>query len=138
MFDFLQKSTLWNTYNLSLTATLADRLHDQRDQRFVRYPMAKLTREDSTPPALGLSRQDDADRLAHDPAFRTAVWDRPGCEAADERLASQPTASRLVSLLAGWHNRGGLRQFLHQPVLRHQRQSGSEQRVVPSSICTCE
>ncbi|MDR1612089.1 MAG: transposase [Planctomycetota bacterium] len=66
--------------------------------------MAELLRERLYAFALGFSRQDGADRLAHDPAFRTAVWDRPGCEAADERLASQPTSSRLVSLLAGWHN----------------------------------
>jgi hypothetical protein len=116
-------------HRLGLTDTLADRLHDHRAQRFVRYPLAELLRERLYAFALGFSRQDDADRLAHDPAFRTAVWDRPGCEAADERLASQPTASRLVSLLAGWHNREELRHFLHQPVLRHQRQGGGERKV---------
>jgi hypothetical protein len=78
---------------------------------------------------LGFSRQDDADRLAHDPAFRTAVWDRPGCGVADERLASQPTSSRLISLLAGWHNREELRQFLAEPPFRHQRLGGGDKRV---------
>ena len=90
---------------------LAARLRDNRDKRFVRYPMAELLRERLYAFALGFSRQDDADRLAHDPAFRTAVWDRPGCEVAKERLASQPTSSRLVSLLAGWHNREELNVF---------------------------
>lgn len=116
-------------HRLGITSELAARLQDNRDQRFVRYPMAELLRERLYAFALGFSRQDDADRLAHDPAFRTAVWDRPGCEVADERLASQPTSSRLVSLLAGWHNREALRLFLHEPIFRHQRQGGGDRRV---------
>ena len=116
-------------HRLGITSGLADVLQDNRDQRFVRYSMTELLRERLYAFALGFARQDDADRLAHDPAFRTAVWDRSGCKVADERLASQPTSSRLVSLLAGWHNREILRQFLSEPVLQHQRQSGDDRRV---------
>ena len=116
-------------HRLGVTDALSAVLHDNRDQRFVRYSMVELLRERLYAFALGFSRQDDADRLAHDPAFKAAVWDRPGCGVADERLASQPTSSRLVSLLAGWHNREELRKFLAEPVLRHQRQGGGERRV---------
>jgi hypothetical protein len=28
--------------------------------------------------AMGFSAQDDVDRLAHDPAFRIAIWNRSG------------------------------------------------------------
>ena len=50
--------------------------------------------------AQGYRAQDDLDRLAHDPALKMAVWDRPGRRVLDERLASQPTQSRLLDTLA--------------------------------------
>jgi hypothetical protein len=111
-------------HRLGLTNGLAARLEDNRDRRFIRYTMVGLLRERLYAFALGFSRQDDAGRLAHDPAFKTAVWDRPGCGVADERLASRPTSSRLVSFLAGSHNGETLRQFVYEPVLRHQRVRG--------------
>ncbi len=49
---------------------------------------------------LGSENQDDLDRLAHDPAMRMAARDRPGEEVLAERLASQPTQSRLIDWLA--------------------------------------
>ncbi len=50
--------------------------------------------------SLGRKNQDDLDRLAHDPAMRMAVWNRPGEQVLEERLASQPTQSRLLDWLA--------------------------------------
>ncbi len=50
--------------------------------------------------AMGEENQDDLDRLAHDPALRMAAWDRPGQGVLEERLASQPTQSRLLAWLA--------------------------------------
>ena len=79
--------------------------------------------------AAGYSRQDDADLVAHDPAFKIAVWDKAGTQVADERIASQPTASRLVALLSQWHNKEALRQHLATPILRHQRQGGDDRKV---------
>ncbi|HBJ36581.1 MAG TPA: hypothetical protein DDZ51_17865 [Planctomycetaceae bacterium] len=49
--------------------------------------------------AMGYSAQCDLDRLAHDQAFRAAVWNRSGDEVIHQRLASQPTPSRLIDIL---------------------------------------
>ncbi len=67
--------------------------------------MTELLRERVYAMAQGYSAQDDADRLAHDPAFKMAVWDRRGDDVIEERLASQPTQSRLISILAQEDNR---------------------------------
>lgn len=116
-------------HKLAAVETLAGELHDPRAPERVRYSLTELLRERLYAIALGYSRQDDADMLAHDPAFKTAVWDKAGAQVADERLASQPTASRTINILAGWHNREALRDNLHIPVLRHQRQSGDNRKV---------
>jgi len=113
---------------LGIVNEIASRLRDPRDQRYVRHAMDELLRGALFANALGFSRQDDADVLAHDPAFKTAVWNRAGSEVADERLASQPTISRLVSLISGKENLEILRQSLHLPLLRHKQADGGEAR----------
>jgi hypothetical protein len=114
---------------LGVTRELAAKMHDPRDPERLRYPMAELLRGTLYADALGHSRQDDADFLAHDPAFKAAVWDKPGDQVADARLASQPTASRLVSLLAREHNLETLREGLSLPLTRHQQANGGDFRV---------
>lgn len=93
-------------HRLGLVASLAGRLHDPRDQDQVRYRTAELLRERLYSLVLGYRTQDDADRLAHDPALRMATWDRPGEAVLRERLASQPSQSRLLDRLA--HDKGNL------------------------------
>jgi len=90
---------------------------------------AELLREYLYATALGHSRQDDADILAHDPAFKTAVWDQSGSQVADERLASQPTSSRFIATMAWDCNREELRKALSLPILRHQRAGVEDRRV---------
>ena len=85
---------------LSITKHLASQIFDSRDPAKIRYEDIVLLHQRLYSLALGHSRQDDADRLAHDPAFRVAVWDRPGDRPIGERLASQPSASRLIARLA--------------------------------------
>ncbi len=116
-------------HKLAVVDTLARELHDPRDQARIRYSLTELLRERLYAFALGYSRQDDADIVAHDPAFKAAVWEKTGAQVADERLASQPTASRTIDMLAQWHNREALRQNLHIPILHHQRQSGDNRKV---------
>jgi hypothetical protein len=60
--------------------------------------MVELLRERLYALALGHSAQDDVDRLAHDPAMKLAAWNRPGEQPLEERLASQPTQSRLIDV----------------------------------------
>ena len=44
----------------------------------IRYQLVELLRARIYALALGYSAQDDADRLAHDPAMKLAAWNRPG------------------------------------------------------------
>ena len=115
-------------HRLGLVNDVAQALFDPRQPHLVRYPLPELLRERIYAFALGYARQDDADMLAHDPAFKTAVWGNPGQQVADERLASQPTASRLISMLAPGPNREELRKAISLPILRHQR-STKDRRV---------
>ena len=108
-------------HRLNLIQDIAANLLDRRSLELVRYPVAELLRERIYAFALGYAHQDDADIIAHDPAFKAAVWGRSGQSVADERLASQPTASRLISMLAPDRNREEIRKSLALPILRHQR-----------------
>lgn len=78
-------------HRLGLCESLAARLHDPRRQDRIRYTLLELLRERIYALALGYTTQDDVDRLAHDPAFRVACWDRQDCRTLDERLASPPS-----------------------------------------------
>ena len=88
-------------HRLGVTDALAAKLRDPRDQRFVRYPMAELLRERIYAIAMGFSRQDDADRLAHDLWFDLA-----------EGIA--PLWLALLSRIGCW--REGERQTIPKPV----------------------
>jgi hypothetical protein len=114
-------------HRLGLTEWLAQRLFDPRRQDLIRYQLVELLRERLYALAQGYSAQDDADRLAHDPAMKLAAWDRPGEQTLEERLASQPTQSRLIDLLtltAG--NRAALRDALSDACQRHLRATGGD------------
>lgn len=114
-------------HRLGITEALASQLHDPRNQGLIRYQMVELLRERVYGLALGYATQDDADRMAHDPAMKLAAWDRPGEQALDERLASQPTQSRLIDYLAhDPRNRAALRDSLAMSCERHLRASSGD------------
>ncbi len=120
---------------LGLTEWLADQLMDPRDPRRIRYELSELLRERLYALTLGYENQDDVDRLAHDPAMRMAVWDRPGEAVLNERLASQPTQSRLIDILT--HFRGNLealRNALGESLLRHVRSTNRDARVPSATV----
>lgn len=109
-------------HSLGLVRDLAGQLADPRDQELIRYSLTELLRQRIFGLALGYHAQADLDRVAHDPALKMAVWDRPGEQVLDERLASQPSHSRLLEMLSGSKdNLEALRQALPVWVLRHQR-----------------
>jgi hypothetical protein len=111
-------------HRLGLTADLAAGLTDRRDPQRIRYALAELLRQHLYALTLGYAHQDDQDTLAHDVAMKLAVWDRPGQQVAEERLASQPTDWRLVEALSTKVHRLALRAALAEWVRRHQRASG--------------
>lgn len=114
-------------HRLGLIESLAQRLVDPRRQDLIRYQLVELLRERLYALAQGYSAQDDADRLAHDPALKLAAWDRPGERMLEERLASQPTQSRLIDILTLTPgNRAALRDSLSETCQRHLRATGGD------------
>lgn len=123
-------------HRLGLTESLAEQLIDPRRQDRVRYQSVELLRERIYAMALGEVHQDDLDRLAHDPAIKMATWDRPGEEVLNQRLASQPTQSRLVDWLAACKtNHEAIRSALFEWTHRHLKSTGhSDRRVRNATI----
>jgi hypothetical protein len=114
-------------HRLGLTESLAAGLYDRRDPERVRYSLVELLRERLYALAQGYDAQDDLDELAHDPAMRLAAWDRPGQRVTEERLASQPTQSRLLAALGNHKpNIERLRETLADWSARHLRATGND------------
>ena len=112
-------------HKLGLTESLGERVYDPRNPDKIRYTATELLRERVYAMALGSENQDDLDRLAHDPAMRMATWDRPGEEVLEQRLASQPTQSRLIDWLSSSaNNRDAIRNSLFDWTHRHLRSTG--------------
>jgi hypothetical protein len=76
-------------HKLGLTADIAARITDDRDQRYVKHDMLTLVRQRSYQIVAGYEDANDADRLKDDPTFQTIA-----SESLDA-LGSQPTISRL-------------------------------------------
>lgn len=114
-------------HRLGLIEHLAGQLVDPRLPDKIRYELIELLRERVYGMALGYAAQDDADRLAHDPAMKLAVWNRPGEAPLAQRLASQPTQSRLLDILAHHAtNRAALRDAVAECCTRHLRATGGD------------
>lgn len=116
-------------HRLGLIESLGEALSDPRNPKRIRYTMIELMRERIYSLALGYRDQDDVDRLAHDPALKMAVWDRASDRVIDERLASQPTQSRLIENLADSQNRNAMRDALADWTNRHLRSTDTDRRV---------
>jgi len=121
-------------HRLAFTADLAAELTDPRDPGRIRYQQVELLRQHLYALALGHVHQDDQDILAHDPAVKLAVWNRPGQAVLDERLASQPSDWRLVDRLSSRAHRRALRQALAESVRRHQRAAGAGRKVFRGTL----
>ena len=65
-------------HRLGLCEHLAGKLVDPRRPDRIRYELVELLRERLYGLALGYTTQDDADRLAHDPAMKLAAWNAIG------------------------------------------------------------
>src|SRR6056297_2133614 len=121
-------------HRLGLFDAIAKNVRDPRRPDRIRYSIDELIRERVFAMAVGCSAQDDVDRLAHDPAFRAAVWNRTGDAVAEERLASQPTQSRLIRILTGQPgNLEAVRNGLAHGVRQHVIASGGR-RVKQATV----
>jgi hypothetical protein len=76
-------------HGLGLTADVASRITDDRDQRYVTHDMLTLVRQRAYQIVAGYEDANDADRLKDDPTFQTVASE------SWSRLGSQPTISRL-------------------------------------------
>jgi hypothetical protein len=122
-------------HRLGLVESLAKGMYDPRQQEWVRYHLPELLRERIYSLALNYRASDDVDLLAHDAVVRMAVWDRPGERVLDERLASQPTQSRLLDILASFKgNLEAVRAALCDWVERHLRAAGKDRAVMRGTI----
>jgi len=74
---------------LGLTADVAARITDDRDQRYVKHDMLSLVRQREYQIIAGYEDANDADRLKDDPTFQVIASE------SSETLGSQPTISRL-------------------------------------------
>jgi len=121
-------------HRLGLTADLTAGLDDPRRPDRIRYEQVELIRQHLYGLALGYAHQDDADTLAHDPAMKLAVWDRPGKRVLSERLASQPSDWRLVRCLSSKSQRRTLNEALAIWVRRHQQAAGKGRKVLRGTL----
>jgi len=114
---------------LGMLKWLEGRLPDERDPRWITYPLVELVTTAILLLAQGYRDHDDADTLRDDAALRLAVSMRKGTSplevperpegipspknpAAPEHLASQPTLSRLSAKLSTSEDRRTLREGL--------------------------
>lgn len=109
---------------------LAERLHDPRNPELITYTLAELLRTHLLLLGQGWRDQDDADRLRQDPGLRVSSSGRRGSVPLDEEhvLASQPTLSRLVSLLSMEGNRSVLRRAVAELAGRRLRLANGGRR----------
>jgi len=112
---------------LGIVPWLTRQIDDPRREDLITHPLSELLRTLLLLFAQGWRDQDDADELRDDPAMRLAVSDRRGVTplfSADSGsskrrqrsvpagLASQPTLSRLISILGTAENMPRLRRSL--------------------------
>jgi hypothetical protein len=99
---------------LALTSSIATKMVDSRNVWAIRYQLGDLLRERVYAMAMGFSAQDGV---------------------IDERLASQPTQSRLLAMMAAHRtNINTLRDGLSQSIHRHIAATGGDKRVRHATI----
>lgn len=136
---------------LGVVPWMVERLHDPRDPRLVTHPLAELLHTAVLLIAQGWRDRDDADALRDDAALRLAVSTRRGISPllnpereegaapsknppVPEGLASQPTLSRLVRVLADEKNLPVVREALLETAARRVKAGRNGHRMRYASI----
>jgi hypothetical protein len=136
---------------LGVVPWMVERLRDPRNPRLVTHPLAELLHTAVLLIAQGWRDRDDADALRDDAALRIAVSTRRGISPlqgpereegaapsknppAPEGLASQPTLSRLVRVLADEENLPVVREALLETAARRVKAGRDGHRMRYASI----
>jgi hypothetical protein len=123
---------------VGLVEYLSKRIKDPRNPDLITHPFSELLRSELILLAQGWRDQDDADALRDDPVLRLSVSERRGVVPLEMRpredgvrldknpevpdgLASQPTMSRLQSVLSSKAHRQVLREALLESAARRVR-----------------
>ncbi len=114
----------------TLACRLTSVLKDNRSQARITHSLEELVRQLLLQHVQRWGRQSDADKLRRDPAMRVATSSKRGMRALqdDRSLASQPTMSRFVHMLAGKKNFKKLRLFAETFAMEHLLQRGGGKR----------
>lgn len=105
----LQREALERT---GLIEWMTQRLQDPRDPLRVWHPLSTLLRDSLTMIGQGWDSQGDAEALRDDPMLAACGSDRRGEQVIERQLASQPTLSRLLDILADEQNQAVLDEAL--------------------------
>lgn len=105
---------------VGVTTWLSRRLYDPRSQDHIRYDLKELLRTRLQLIALGYRDQGDSDLLRRDPVVRLAVSESAGLTPLEDAsgLASQPTMSRLIDMMAVPQNLHELNSGLMEGAIR--------------------
>ena len=106
---YLQREALERT---GIISWLTERLTDPRDPDRVKHVLGELLRDTLLMIGQGWDDQRDADTLRSDPILAACGSDGRGGRIMDRTLASQPTISRLLDILAKPENQAVLDQGL--------------------------
>jgi len=112
---------------LGLTAVLADCLRDRRQPGKVKHSLHDALRQRIYGLALGYADANDADSLAHDPIHKLLLDRDP---VVGERLASQPTISRLENSLSAVDLFKMSTALVETVLGRHKRRLGSKAKKI--------
>ena len=109
---------------------IAAGIKDDRDPDRIQHPLPDLLRQLLLQRVQGWGRQSDADKLREDGALRVATTSQRGIGALQDKkaLASQPSMSRLVSLLAKEGAFEHLRCFVETFAMENLLRSGGGER----------
>jgi len=113
---------------------LTQRLADPRDPSRVWHPLSTLLRDSVAMIAQGWDDQRDAQTLRNDPMLAACGSDRRGEQVVDRELASQPTLSRLLDLLARPENQEVLDRALLKLVEQRVRARSQGRRTRTMTI----
>ncbi|MBK5935333.1 IS1380 family transposase [Halorhodospira halophila] len=128
---YLQRQALERT---GIISWLTERLTDPRDPDRVKHVLGELLRDTLLMIGQGWDDQADAETLRDDPMLAACGSDRRGAQVIERKLASQPTISRLLNILAREQNQEVLDEALRKLVGQRVRARNKGRRARTMTI----